>query len=574
MASACMAGAADVFVFADTLSYARREHTATLLPNGKVLVSGGIGNSGTSNGCELYNPATSTWGSTGDLSKHRRNHSATLLGNGRVLVAGGFDDYNIPLQAELYDPSAGTWSAAGSLVNGRNAHTATLLDSGKVLVTGGRTTADGSGTTYPTRAEVYDPVANAWSATGFLATGRANHTATLLQNGKVLITGGIGTGGYSTGCMLYDPVPGTWSATGALATGRAQHTATLLPDGKVLVAGGFNGAFLTATELYNPLDGTWSTTGAMTFARRNHTATLLPDGRILIAGGASSGATYPTPAEFYGPASGTCSPGPDLFEEREFHTATLLPEGEVVLAGGSRTGFLSVTELYDTPNLTRSATSLLTESSVRLGGNVTNIGSASVTGRGVVFAPAAINSDPKLGGPGATAVAAAGTTGSFTVNLSELSPGTAYRFRAYAMNAVGTGYSTAGSFTTLTALEAWRKKWYGITTDTGDAADGADPHGTGLPNLVVFAFLGPGHDPAKARPAQLPQAGWAEGAFGYSFSPPAGVTGILYEAEQSATLDEGSWLPVPDTGSDGGYRFVLSGNGPKSHFLRLKVTRP
>jgi hypothetical protein len=304
---------------------------------------------------------------------------------------------------------------------------------------------------------------------------------------------------------------------------------------------------------------------------------MLPDGRILLAGGSSGAAAYPAAAEFYTPASGTCSPGPELEDERQQHTATLLPAGEVLLAGGGTTPntFFSSSELYDSPNLTTPNATLITATSARLGGTVANIGSAAVTGRGIVFSRADLNDDPKLGGANVTDVTATGTTGSFTVDVSDLTPATAYRFRAYATNGVGTGYSAVGSFTTSHTLETWRQKWYGISTDTGDAADDADPHGTGVANLLVFAFLGPDQDPALVQPSQLPQAAWITGGFGYSFSAPAGVSGVIYGAEQSATLETGSWTTVPDADGTGAYRFVIPEpvSGDQRQFLRLKVTR-
>jgi WD40 repeat protein len=124
------------FQFEETgsLATARYFHTATLLPNGKVLVAGGGGNSGYLASAELYDPATGTWTATGSLHTARWIHTATLLPNGKVLVAGGFDTLS---SAELYDSASGTWTATGSLANPRFSHTATLLPNGKVLVAGG-----------------------------------------------------------------------------------------------------------------------------------------------------------------------------------------------------------------------------------------------------------------------------------------------------------------------------------------------------------------------------------------------------------------------------------------------------
>jgi N-acetylneuraminic acid mutarotase len=176
-------------------NYARTYHTATLLPNGKVLVAGGLTLSVSLlylNTAELYDPATDSWTPTGSLHEVRGGHTATLLTNGKILVAGGFsqsDHATGPMnRAELYDPATGTWTLTGAMSADRWLHTATLLPNGKVLVVGGLNQSLGTNNS----AELYDPVTGAWTATGSLATARRGHTATLLPNGKVLVTGGAG----------------------------------------------------------------------------------------------------------------------------------------------------------------------------------------------------------------------------------------------------------------------------------------------------------------------------------------------------------------------------------------------
>jgi large repetitive protein len=213
------------------LTVARSGHTATLLPNGKVLVAGGYNGSYLST-TELYDPATGTWTATGAMNTAHEFHTATLLPNGKVLVAGGYNGgyKDLPLSsAELYDPASGTWTTIGSMHNSRGHHTATLLPSGKVLVAAGQ-----GGIADVPYAELYDPASGTWTATGALVTGHSSHTATLLANGKVLVAGGYN----NSTAELYDPASGTWAATGSLITARSSHTATLLPSGKVLVTGG------------------------------------------------------------------------------------------------------------------------------------------------------------------------------------------------------------------------------------------------------------------------------------------------------------------------------------------------
>src|SRR2546427_5827926 len=195
-----------------------------------------------------------SWTYTGNLNGARRFHTATLLPNGKILVAGGFDCSTgscLHLKsAELYDPATGAWGLTGSLNNARVEHTATLLPSGKVMVVGG----DNNGNS----AELYDPASGTWSITGNLNTSRVfAHTATLLPNGKVLVAGGWqGDGRYTNSAELYDPASGLWSITGSLNSARS-GTATLLPTGKVMVAAGENSVsnnlfFLNSAEPYDP----------------------------------------------------------------------------------------------------------------------------------------------------------------------------------------------------------------------------------------------------------------------------------------------------------------------------------
>jgi hypothetical protein len=310
----------------------RTRHTATLLPSGKVLVSGGIGLrfANAERSTEVYDPATWTWTATGSMAMFREKHTATLLPSGRVLVTGGAHINGTTNGAEVYDPVAGTWSATGSLATARNSHTATLLPSGQVLVAGG-----GSSSGHWTSAELYDPATGTWSATGSMGMSRAAHTATRLPDGKVLVVGG-NSDDFNGSAELYDPATGTWSATGSMATARRNHTATLLPSGKVLVTGGQNTYVnpASSSELYDPATGTWSPTGSLATARTRHTATLLPSGKVLVSGGSERSGGSLASAEVYDPTPGTWSSVADMPEARYDFTATLLPSGQVLVSGG------------------------------------------------------------------------------------------------------------------------------------------------------------------------------------------------------------------------------------------------
>ena len=225
-------GASGGFEDTGSLAHARQNHTATLLPDGKVLVAGGFDHiSGYLASAELYDPGSGTWMATGSLVTARFGHTATLLPNGKVLVVGGTLNFSQVPSAELYDPGTGTWTETGSPARARQGHTATLLGNGKVLVAGGAFYIFGGGIDLIALAELYDPATGVWTSTGSLGITREYATASLLLNGKVLILGG------SSVAELYDPDSGLWTATGSLATAGG-HTATLLPNGKVLAVGG------------------------------------------------------------------------------------------------------------------------------------------------------------------------------------------------------------------------------------------------------------------------------------------------------------------------------------------------
>ena len=333
--------------------------TTTLLADGRVLVTAVCGTA-----AELYDPATGTFSPTGSMTADRAYGTATLLDDGRVLVAGGYNcgvagKDGIWASAELYDPATGTFSPTGSMKAPREFHTATRLADGRVLIAGGYSgpsptagrgivlaslqTAETASSVLAS-AEVYDPATGTFSKTGSMSTFRDNHTATLLDDGRVLVTGGGGEGyASSTSADVYDPSSGRFTKTGPMKTGRWLHSATLLRDGRVLILGGRSpqDSVYAKAETYDPRTGRFTSAGSMTDGRQQHTATLLADGRVLIAGGywsdGKSGHALSS-TETYDPATGIFSPNGSMGALRNEHGAVRMADGRVLIVGGEDTG--------------------------------------------------------------------------------------------------------------------------------------------------------------------------------------------------------------------------------------------
>src|SRR5580693_7006071 len=304
--------ASGTFTGTGNMTTARELHSATLLNNGMVLIAGGYNSSGFLSSAELYNPVSGTFTATGSLNTPRRLFPAILLQDGAVLVAGGAGATD-PLQplasAEIYDPVAGTFTPTGSMNVARRLTTGTLLDNGMVLFAGGTNTNVTLGS-----AELYNPATGAFTLTGSLNTARCYHTATLLDNGMVLIAGGETLSGSSDVALasaeMYNPANGIFTATGNLNTARVDPTATLLNNGTVLLTGGYTPSGtsndpLSSAEVFDPVAGTLATTGSLNSARATQTATLLPNGTVLVAGGFDADGSLAS-AEFYEP--GTLTP--------------------------------------------------------------------------------------------------------------------------------------------------------------------------------------------------------------------------------------------------------------------------
>jgi hypothetical protein len=315
---------------------------------------------------EVFDETTGAFSPAGTMATARMGFSATELNNGKVLVAGGLDDRgNVLDTAELYDPATHKFVAVGNAMGDRRMfQTATLLLSGKVLIAGGATNLSGETTN---SADIYDPASNSFTAATFpMDHQRAAHTATLFTSGpaagKVLIAGGVGGSSFffkDSSAELYDPASQQFVLLSSFMNEpRSMHTATLLDNGNVLLAGGFSGTVAVtggmlsgasglisnSAETFDPATGDFTCIGgfntdtlrcnqSMSVARAAHTATLLATGpkphRVLITGGI--GATDPAAhgkslasADLFNPAAGTFTPTGQMSTPRALQTATLL----------------------------------------------------------------------------------------------------------------------------------------------------------------------------------------------------------------------------------------------------------
>jgi hypothetical protein len=341
----------------------RMMHTATLLADGRVLVAGGVNVESQGAGfplkslasAELYDPVTETFARTGNMTMPRAQHTATLLPDGKVLIAGGGPiiggTFFSLLSAELYDPATGRFSATSNMTVERGGHTATLLSSGMVLIAGGfRRSAASTGGPLSS-AELYDPSTGVFAGTGSMTSDWAD-TATLLPNGRVLVTRGAPETTPLFLAEVYDPLTGTFAGTGNTTTNHTGPTANLLLNGKVLIAGGDIGdgdGSSRVAELYESTTGSFSATGNMIRGREQNAATRLADGTVLFTGGHIASAIQAT-SEVYDPVKGAFSTPGNMAAGRELHVSTLLRDGRVLITGGAQepwlAAVLSSAELY------------------------------------------------------------------------------------------------------------------------------------------------------------------------------------------------------------------------------------
>lgn len=357
----------------------RSFHSASVLPDGEVLVAGGFhggSHSGSpqparfdlvtpgwleasnlllTSGVERYDPIQQKWSAAAPLLKARASHIAVHLQSGSVMVvAGSGSDGSAQKSVELYDDENDLWTPASDLMTPRFSHTATVLGSGQVVVVGGNNLQQGGGQVLDS-VESYDPTSGKWTPVSSLPVDLMDHTATLLTTGNVLVVGGYSgkANAALARAFIFHPTLNTWSEIPPLPAPRMLHTATLLGNGRVLVVGGNSEPFgpaLASAEIYDPHDNTWSSAMPLNVSRKGHSA-WLPGGLVLVAGSAAiSDPVKSWTAELYDPVANTWKLTSDLVGGRFAHSASLLDSGEVLMAGGQpampHPVYLNSAELY------------------------------------------------------------------------------------------------------------------------------------------------------------------------------------------------------------------------------------
>ncbi|MFT3707155.1 MAG: kelch repeat-containing protein [Archangium sp.] len=299
----------------------RLSHVAALLDDGRVLIAGGS----VLRDSWLYDPQADRWIDGGEMATFRDSATATRLPDGRVLVTGGWDGLAATSTTDLFDPITNTWSAGPPMASARFDHSATALRDGRVLVVAG---------TNNSTAELYDPTTNRWTPAGTINAGQF-HTATLLQDGRVLITGGRNAAAdtYFSTVNLFDPVTGQWQAASSLMVARYGHQATLLPNGRVLITGGFQtSGYVLTTELYDPGSNTWMIRAMQ--IREHSAATAVKLGsRVLLMGGFNGSPSDTNSVEEYDFTTNRWSEGRWMLGYHHFHTATVMQTGQILIVG-------------------------------------------------------------------------------------------------------------------------------------------------------------------------------------------------------------------------------------------------
>jgi len=337
------------FIIGSDLRAHRERFSVITLNDGRIMAIGGkaiglrnveMGNFEDST--ELLDIATMTWKLTGEMNEKRKSPGVAQLNDQTVITAGGTGAAKVPLNSvEIWNPNTEEWQHTTPMNTARDSMGYVLLPDGRFMVTGGKS-IDKKGVliSYIKECEIYDPETEQWIEIAPMHEERVNHTATLLNDGNILVVGGGKEDGpYSKTVELYDIRRDIWILLEPMSVGRAMHTATKLLDGRVLIVGGRGKK--TSTEIYDPRNKKWSSSGDTEYPRAEHSAIRLPDGSILITGGIGQ----LTQVELYSSRVNSWSTISQLSTGRYRHNSIVLDDGTAIVIGGiSKDGILASTE--------------------------------------------------------------------------------------------------------------------------------------------------------------------------------------------------------------------------------------
>jgi len=337
-----------------SLKDARQHHTATLLQDGRVLITGGRGIDGLSTlaSCELYTPKSNTWTSCAPLLVARSHHAAVLLDDGRVLVTGGTTHESVDgnnrfvalASTEIYDPKKNVWVAGPSMADARNGHTAVRLKDGSVLVAGGAREQR----THLATVERFTPSTNTWAAEKPLSVGRWMHTAALTPDGDVVVAGGrsnTAQSGKGPGVSIasverFDFKTREWVALPDMSEPRQRTSFISTPEGDLIVIGGQTATASTNyAETWRPGLTSWEPfQNHLSQSLNAHTGTRLPSGDLVVIGGEPPNSVDTTRVQRWKADTKEWCLAGELKVSRKTHSATLLQDGRVLVVGGTSGG--------------------------------------------------------------------------------------------------------------------------------------------------------------------------------------------------------------------------------------------
>lgn len=319
-----------------SMNVPRQSAVAVTLDNGTVLVVGGRSVPGHANNeatSEVFDPATGSWRVVGGLAEGRFYHTLTKLSDGRVLAAGGNPSFCSTSSAAVYDPGTELWTSTPPMNLPRAEHAAVRLRDGRVMLIGGQTCSGVPSWTATT--DIYDPVANQWSAGPSMTSPRNEiNEVVLLGDGRVVVAGGYNDSASMSGVEILDPDTNSWSASPALTA--ARHASQFTPVGAnlFLLNGGYT-ASASGSAVFDAGTGTWAISGGLHVARNQHATLSVPGIGALAVGGWGVNGLPVTAVEGYDARTGTWAVIGSLLAERARPAVALLGQGRVLVAGGT-----------------------------------------------------------------------------------------------------------------------------------------------------------------------------------------------------------------------------------------------